>query len=252
MLKKIFRSFGYDLVKAKNKVDNNGGVPIDIIDNDFLELFRKCRPFSFTGIIPMFALYSSVRYILEKNIDGDLVECGVWRGGSAMLMAHTLMKCGNTERKIFLYDTFEGMSEPIVHDENMHGKKAKELLSQQDKTAGKNVWCYSTLDEVKKNILSTGYPEKNVVFVKGKVEDTIPTAVPEKISLLRLDTDFFESTYHELLHLFPLLREKGILIIDDYGYWKGARKAVDNYFSEKKIPVLLNRIDYTVRLAIKN
>ena len=88
-------------------------------------------------------------------------------------------------------------------------------------------------------------------FVKGKVEDTIPKNTPEKIALLRLDTDWYESTYHELTHLFPLLSKHGVLIIDDYGHWQGARKAVDQYFGENNIQILLNRMDYSGRMAIK-
>ena len=100
-------------------------------------------------------------------------------------------------------------------------------------------------------MLSTKYPKKNLIFIKGKVEDTIPLTVPPKIALLRLDTDWYESTYHELKYLFPLLSNKGALIIDDYGCWAGAKKAVDTYFDENKIVILLNRIDYTGRLGIK-
>jgi hypothetical protein len=85
----------------------------------------------------------------------------------------------------------------------------------------------------------------------GKVEDTIPADIPEKIALLRLDTDWYESTKHELIHLFPRLQKGGVLIIDDYGFWKGARKAVDEYFAENNIQILLNRIDDTGRMAIK-
>jgi hypothetical protein len=105
---------------------------------------------------------------------------------------------------------------------------------------------------VKLNIESTNYPKNLVHFVKGKVEDTIPQTMPEKIAILRLDTDWYESTYHELKHLFPKLVKGGIIIIDDYGHWKGAREAVDQYFTENGIHILLNRIDYTGRIGIKN
>lgn len=96
---------------------------------------------------------------------------------------------------------------------------------------------------------STNYPAEMLVFIKGKVEDTIPKTMPKHIALLRLDTDWYESTKHELLHLYPLLSKSGVLIIDDYGYWAGSKKAVDEYFSKGEM--LLNRIDYTSRIAIK-
>ena len=114
------------------------------------------------------------------------------------------------------------------------------------------MWCYSTLDDVKKNLLKTGYPSENLVFIKGKVEETIPSQIPQQVALLRLDTDWYESTLHEMNHLYPLLSRNGVLIIDDYGHWQGARKAIDEYLEKNKIDILLNRIDYTGRLAIKH
>jgi len=90
-----------------------------------------------------------------------------------------------------------------------------------------------------------------LIFIQGKVEDTLPKITPEKISLLRLDTDWYESTYQELLHLFPKLSKGGTIIIDDYGHWKGAREAVDDYFKEKGIKILLNRIDEIGVIGIK-
>ena len=104
---------------------------------------------------------------------------------------------------------------------------------------------------MKNNLYSTGYPKDKLIFVKGKVEDTIPGTLPEKIAILRLDTDWYESTYHELLHLYPLLSEKGFLIIDDYGYWQGAREAVEQYFKENNIKMFMNRLDMSARAGIK-
>jgi hypothetical protein len=97
----------------------------------------------------------------------------------------------------------------------------------------------------------TNYPQDKLNYVVGKVEDTIPETLPRKIALLRLDTDWYESTLHELNHLYPLLTEGGVLIIDDYGHWQGAKKAVDEYIEKNKLKILLNRIDYTGRIAIK-
>ena len=98
---------------------------------------------------------------------------------------------------------------------------------------------------------STGYDQGLVHLVKGRVEETIPEHAPDSIAFLRLDTDWYESTKHELEHLFPRLSRHGVLIVDDYGHWKGARKAVDEYFAENKIKILLSRVDYTGRVAVK-
>ena len=83
------------------------------------------------------------------------------------------------------------------------------------------------------------------------MEDIVPDTVPEKIALLRLDTDWYSSTYHELVHLYPLIGAGGILIIDDYGWCRGARQATDQYIQEHKLPLYLCRIDEAVRLAVK-
>ena len=95
---------------------------------------------------------------------------------------------------------------------------------------------------------SLGSGPERIHFVEGKVEDTIPAHAPERIALLRLDTDWYESTRHELEHLYPRLSRGGVLIIDDYGHWQGARQAVDEYFGDAHA-ALLNRIDYTARAS---
>jgi hypothetical protein len=151
-----------------------------------------------------------------------------------------------------MYDTYEGMSEPTDKDKDPAGTSAEELLKKSSKQDAASIWCYSGIDEVKGHLQSTGYPIELIHFVKGKVEDSIPVVMPENpIALLRLDTDWYESTKHEMDHLYPHLVQKGILIIDDYGHWQGARKAIDEYLSEHKIAMLLNTIDYTGRIAVK-
>ncbi len=249
--KKIADNLGYKITKKGEEMLCDG-IPIDIIDRKFITLFKECEPYTFTTIEPMYSLYQSVQYVINNNIPGDFVECGVWKGGSAMLIAKILLISGIKNRKIYLYDTFEGMSEPTDKDVDFKGKNANILLKRTDKFVEKSVWCYSSIDEVKNNLYSTNYPKENLIFVKGKVENTIPQTIPNQISLLRLDTDWYESTYHEFVHLFPILSKQGVLIIDDYGHWKGAREATDKYFKENNITILLNRIDYTVRTGIKN
>jgi O-methyltransferase len=251
IIKKIADRFGYTISK-KEEILVRDGIPLDILDQDFIRIFNDCKPFTFTTVEPMYSLYQSVQYVIKNNIPGDFVECGVWKGGSAMLIAKTLVASNITNRKIYLYDTFEGMSEPTEKDVDFKGENASKLLTDSDKFSQKSVWCYSAIDEVKNNLYTTNYPSENLIFVKGKVEDTIPTTIPTQISLLRLDTDWHESTHHEFVHLFPILSKQGVLIVDDYGHWKGAREATDQYFSDNNIHLLLNRIDYTVRTGIKN
>ena len=143
------------------------------------------------------------KWFAKAKIDGDVVECGVWKGGSAMLIGMTLLKFNCADKKIYLYDTYEGMTEPADVDVNTKGEKAGNFFDKVKKGDGSD-WCYSAVEEVKKNMLSTGYPEQNIFFVKGKVQNTIPSKLPENICLLRLDTDWYDSTYHEMKFLYPL------------------------------------------------
>jgi hypothetical protein len=214
-------------------------------------IIKQVLPYSMTSHERLVSLIRAVEHLCHHRIDGDFVECGVWKGGSAMAMALALKNFGDMSRKIHLYDTYDGMSEPTGKDESIDGKSAEIQLKASSKENPTSVWCYSGLDEVQANMRTTLYPEQNIAFIKGKVEETIPQQIPESIALLRLDTDWYESTKHELEHLFPRLVRGGVLIIDDYGHWKGSKRAVDEYLHEQKLPLFLFRIDYTCRMAIK-
>lgn len=214
------------------------------------EIIQRVSPFTMTSPERLASLCQAVAYVVRNRIEGDFIECGVWKGGSMMAAALALRHLGDTQRSLFLFDTFDGMSEPSEADVLVSNKKsARALMDATDKSAA--VWAYSPIDEVRNNIQSVGYPADKVFLVKGKVEDTIPYAFPKPFAILRLDTDWYESTRHELQHLYPKLVTRGVLIIDDYGHWEGARRAVDEYIEASKLPLLLNRIDYTGRIAIK-
>lgn len=223
--------------------------PLDF-EKDFIESYERCMPYTMTSIERAYALYKATLYIIENKIAGDIVECGIWKGGSTMLSIYCLLENNETNRKVYLYDTFEGMSKPTAKDISFQGEAAGAIWYRRWRK-GRSDWCYSSLEEVKRNLHAVGYPQEKLIFVKGKVEKTIPLVIPERIALLRLDTDWYESTYHELKHLYPRLNRRGIIIIDDYGHWKGAREAVDKYFSEEKINIFMHRIDYTGRIGIK-
>ncbi len=253
MLKKMFHAMldkmGFALIKPDKRIVVDG-LPVDF-DKATVDTYRKVKPYTMTSAERIASLCNAVNYLVKNNITGDFVECGVWRGGSTMAAIDTLIKAGDTSREIYLYDTFEGMSEPTEADKLAMGTAAKEMMDTSDREDATSVWCYSALEEVQQNVGGLKYPAAKVHYVKGKVEDSIPQTMPGKIALLRLDTDWYESTAHELKHLYPLLVPGGVIIIDDYGHWEGARKAVDEYIAAEKLPLLLNRIDYTGRIGIK-
>lgn len=213
------------------------------VDADFPPVHEQCAPFTCTSFDAQYALWKAVEYVVRSSVKGDLVECGVFKGGSIMVAARALARFGDTARKLYLYDTFEGMTAPTARDVDFIGRTPQDHL----KTWGVKTMSGMTntpIDEVKTNVLSTGLAADRFVFVKGKVEDTIPGTLPSgAISILRLDTDWYESTRHELIHLFPRLAPGGVIIIDDYGFWRGSREACDEYFQDRGVKILLNRID---------
>jgi hypothetical protein len=217
---------------------------------DCVETIRRVQDYTMTTPERLNGLCEAVRYITAAGIEGDIVECGVWKGGSMMAVAEMLGRFGDRSRDLYLFDTFTGMSEPTEHDVSFRGDAAQETLDSQREKDPQFQWCSSSLEEVRQHMAQTGYPGEKLHFVPGMVEQTIPQGAPDKIALLRLDTDWYESTRHELEHLFPRLTDGGVLIIDDYGHWQGAREAVDEYFETHKIAMLLSRLDYTGRIGI--
>jgi O-methyltransferase len=207
----------------------------------------RVRPYTMTSKVRVAALCQSVAYLEHRRIPGDFVECGVWRGGSMMAVALTLLDLGAQTRRLHLFDTFEGMPAPSDADRDLHGQPAEQYLD--DDRARTELIC--PLDQVRQTLAGTGYDPGLMSFVAGKVETTLPAAAPDQIALLRLDTDWYASTRHELRHLYPRLVPGGVLIIDDYGHWQGARQAVDEYFAEAGIAANLHEIDYTGRLHFK-
>jgi hypothetical protein len=245
LLDMLVRSFGYKLAPVKP-----ADTQLPPFDAEHQAIIDRVQPFTMTSPERIAATCQAVDHVIRYGILGDFVECGVWRGGSTMAAALSYLRAGSLLPNLYLFDTFEGMSEPTKADRQVtSGETAAALLASSDKRS--NIWAYAPIDEVRQNVATTGYPTNHLVFVKGRVEETIPTASPEKIAVLRLDTDWYESTRHELEHLFPRLSVGGVLIIDDYGHWTGARKAVDEYFNSHRAPMLLARSDYTGRIGMK-
>jgi hypothetical protein len=230
--------------RRRDGKEAGAAMPPDLAaEPDFLVAYERCRPFTMTSLERMYALWQAARHVARARIEGDFVECGVWKGGSSMLAAMALKAAGDSARSLWLYDTFSGMSEPTAADVDFAGRAAG--------AEWKEGWCQAPLDAVKSALASTGYPTDRLRFVAGKVEETIPRQAPSKIALLRLDTDWYESTRHELEHLWPRLSLGGVLIVDDYGHWQGARRAVDEFFAARDDAPLLARVDYTGRVAIR-
>ncbi|MGH8823985.1 MAG: TylF/MycF/NovP-related O-methyltransferase [Jiangellaceae bacterium] len=220
----------------------------DDFDEDFRAIITAVRPYTMTGSDKLHALISATKYIHDHAIPGDVVECGVWRGGSMHAVARVLDAAGDHSRDLYLFDTFEGMPPPTARDRRLDGRSAAKLLAASEKSA--NVWAYATLEDVRAGFETVPYPAERIHYVQGKVEDTVPERAPAQISLLRLDTDWYESTRHELEHLYGRLVSGGVLIIDDYGWWQGSRDATEEFLRRTDERLLLVRAG-SGRIAVK-
>ncbi|NUK86717.1 class I SAM-dependent methyltransferase [Streptomyces lunaelactis] len=209
-----------------------------------------------TGLVRLHALVIAVRYAIQADIPGAFAECGVWRGGSVFAIAATLKQLGVTNRDIYLYDTFDGMTEPTDADTSFFDGSALERWNAAV-DQGERMWPQWFSPDVfsetavRDVLRASGYPDERLHFIRGRVEDTLPEQAPEQLALLRLDTDWYQSTLHEMVHLYPRLALGGVLMVDDYGHWEGARRAVDEYFADRGETVLLGRVDHTCRQVVK-
>ena len=228
MLRKIINNilmfFGY---KISRKIQKK------MLSKKFLENYNKSKNLSSFNLEFFLFLELSLDYLFKRNrIEGDIVECGVFKGANCRFICDYLKSINYENINIFLYDTFEGMPCASSNDINIFTKKNYNfyLKKMQKNNEVDNFYKYENIENVKKLLFQTNYNKNKIHFIKGLVEETIPKTIPNKISLLILDTDYYDSTKHELQHLYPLVEKGGIIIIDDYGTWSGVKKAVDEYF----------------------
>jgi O-methyltransferase len=215
--------------------------------------FAAVTRYTMTGIERVQALVNASRYVVAANIQGAIVECGVWKGGSMMAVARTLLECGASDRELWLFDTFSGLTEPTNLDASAGGLTARSYLDRARNLTGAELethLCIAAVETVRANLEATGYPAACLHFVVGDVLDTLPEKALGSIAVLRLDTDWYESTRHELDHLFAKMSPGGVLICDDYNFWMGHRKAIDDYFADLGEPLLMCRIDSSAVIAV--
>lgn len=238
-LNKIIEPRGYSL--ARHERDGAWpALPVDV-DPPTADTIRAVREYTMLTYDKLIPVIDAARHIIRHDISGAVVECGVWRGGAMMAIARSLMEMGDSSRDLYLFDTFEGMPPPTSEDRAMDGVSAAQLLARKPRDTEDHVWAYASLPDVQEAMQSTGYPKEKVHFVQGLVEATIPSSAPDSIALLRLDTDWYQSTKHELEHLPALLAPGAVVIFDDYGTWAGARRAVDEWLANCDTPLFLVR-----------
>jgi O-methyltransferase len=237
-------------LRIAQRLVNARALLFEAYDPQITEIIRRVRPYTMTSAARVAALCDAVTYVVKHDIPGSFVECGVWKGGSSMAMALRLLQLGRSDRDLYLFDTYEGMTAPTEADRSgTSGFAAATLLKSAP--AKSKIAALAPLEEVRRNLALTRYPSELTHFIKGPVEETLTACGIGPIAVLRLDTDWYASTKHELACLFPSLSTGGVLILDDYGDWEGARRAADEYFGEAGVRIFLHRIDHTGRIAIK-
>lgn len=192
----------------------------------------------------------AIRYSLDNGIEGALVECGVGGGNFELRWIAELQK-HNAVRDIYMYDTFAGLVKPSAYDytradavqyrmnsAEVYAHWAKGVLNETT-----NEWCYTPLETVQALLNSTGYPQDRLHYIVGDVMQTLkdPSNIPDRIAVLRLDTDWYESSKYELERLYDAVVPGGVVIFDDYFHWDGQRRATDEFFASRGIvPDIVN------------
>jgi len=236
----------YQLKTARNHLK----LALETKPDAFKEAYAACRTYTMTSVERLYALHQAMSTISRHRIPGDIVECGVWRGGSLMMAAYGLKAAGDTTRRLVACDTFEGHPRPDAElDRDVWGRDMAAVHDEM--AAAKQPWARVDLEEVRANLESTGYPSENIVLVKGMVEETLPSDAIKDIAVLRLDTDWYASTKHILETLYSRLSYGGVLIVDDYGHMDGARRATDEFVASCPDVLHLIHVDYAGVFAVK-
>lgn len=223
LLDKLFRMFGYRIC---------ANIPLYKSYAEYLDI-QIASKYSMCSLENLEFLSRAIGYINDNNIEGDFVEFGTYKGGCALLM-----RLRSPKRTLYVFDTFNGMPYPGPEDINYKGKKAKY----------KRGWCKYSYFNFEENL---GQLIRNVIVYEGPIEEKIFRIQTEKIALARLDTDFYSSTKVEIEKVWPLLTQNGILIIDDYGHWLGARKAINEYFKSINYKPMIFNVDSSCVAILK-
>jgi len=265
----LLRNFGIEIKRTQKSrnisfysdFNRNIGYEFEKEANDAIKIVRKQTMLPYVNLV---TLYEQIMYCEKGNIEGDFVECGVWKGGAVGLMALANLKNGSIRRNLHLFDAFEEICAPNKEmDGDVGIKEVKQVLGKNALTNGELVPLRGIYDkfggpgdinECKRLIEFTiGYPANYVNYHKGWFQDTIPIKSQEigKIAILRLDGDWYESTKVCLENLYDKVVPNGIIIFDDYGTYAGCKKAVDEFFELKKEFYYLHYSNWTCRYILK-
>jgi len=195
-----------------------------------MQVVHKVKGYTAVFVPRLVALYKLSDEVNRLSLPGDFVECGVYNGGSAAIMASF---CEKTEpkRNIWLFDSFEGLPKPTEAD----GYEAPPYEG----------WCHGDLEKVKRIFRKLSIPESRVHIVKGWFQDTFPTVEIPQIAILHIDADWYESVKLCLEKFYDCVQPGGYIVLDDYGDWQGCKIAADEFIKSRALDVKLIQVDYT-------
>jgi O-methyltransferase len=212
---------------------------VDLLDEEFWHVVDRARPYTMLTIEALHEIHQAIRYLARSGVPGDLVECGVFMGGGVFAAAEWASAAGLASRRFFLYDTFCGFPDGTAPETDFQGNVLK-------------MYPHPHFRQIAEDVVGRcAWPRDRFVFVEGDVARTLPETRPSRIALLRLDTDDYASTRVELELLYPLLSPGGVIMIDDYGHFRGSRRATDEFLAGLDPQPLLHRVSYAVRSGVK-
>lgn len=211
----------------------------DIDDDLFWSLYDRWRAQTLIPPERLYMSYCALRNVIENRVPGDVVECGVFRGGSLCFFVQATQALGDPDRRFWAYDTFDGF--PVDVDEVIHDGTRFQREN----------WHTENFESIfRTNVAALALPDERLEVIKGSVLDTLPARAPVQIAFLHLDTDYYEATRHELHHLYHRVPVGGAVMVDDYGHFRGSRRATDEFCAGLARKPLLLRADYAGRLLV--
>ena len=202
--------------------------PIDYVESSHAALNRVEGAETMIGLRQLDNMQTCIVDVIDKGVPGDLLEAGVWRGGMTIFMRAVLRAYGEPNRKVWVADSFEGLPAPDVNVES-YGWQAGEMAE--------------SMESVRSNFDRYGLLDQQVTFLKGFFSDSLPTAPIERLSILRIDADLYQSTMDVLEHLYPKLAPGGYVICDDYRNLADCRRAIDEYRARHDVDEEIRLID---------
>ena len=222
-IRRVLASRGYEIVRRTPRTARVEGRDLPL------------EAETMVGLLRLDNLATCIKDVLDHDVPGDLLEAGVWRGGASIFMRAVLRAYGAADRRVWVADSFQGLPPP---DPKRFPADAEDRLSSRPQLA-------VSLDEVKANFQRYGMLDERVSFLPGFFQDSLPAAPIERLAVLRIDADMYQSTIEVLQTLYPKVSSGGYVIIDDYGAMASCRAAVNDFRAQNRISDALVEIDWT-------